>query len=399
MSSKNFVPSARAQSTKLSSVAAIVAAAERLRAEGVDVIDLGAGEPDFPTPENIKAAAKRALDENFTRYTAAAGIAPLREAICGRVEADFGGHYEPSQCTVTVGGKHAIFNAIMALVDPGDEVLVERPCWVSFPEMINFAQGKMVPMDTEETDFHLSADAVRKAITPRAKLLIINSPSNPTGRAIDPEEFQKIVEVAVANNLWVISDECYVQFVYPPGKPFSAAALPDELRARTLIAGSLSKTYAMTGWRAGFVLAPKEWVAEITKITSQSTSNVNSITQRAAVAALTESQDSVKEMLAEYKRRRDWLVPALNEVPGIKCGLPEGAFYAFPNVRGLIEDCGFENSKQLADVLLNEYGVVLTAGSAFGAEGYLRLSYANSLEAIQEAVARIRGLRDARARS
>ena len=398
MSSKNFVASERAQATKLSSVAAIVAAAERLRAEGVDVIDLGAGEPDFPTPENIKAAAKRALDENFTRYTAAAGIAPLREAICARIESDFGGHYEPSQCTVTVGGKHAIFNAIMAIVDPGDEVLVERPCWVSFPEMINFAQGKMIPMDTEATDFHLTADAVREAITPRAKLLIINSPSNPTGRAIHPEEFQRIVEVAVENNLWVISDECYVQFVYPPGEPFSAAALPAELRARTLIAGSLSKTYAMTGWRAGFVLAPNEWATEVTKITSQSTSNVNSITQRAAVAALTESQNSVREMLAEYTRRRDWLVPALNEIPGIKCGIPEGAFYAFPNVRGLIEDCGFENSKQLADVLLNEYGVVLTAGSAFGAEGYLRLSYANSLEAIQEAVARIRGLRDARAR-
>ncbi|MEP7274342.1 MAG: aminotransferase class I/II-fold pyridoxal phosphate-dependent enzyme, partial [Acidobacteriota bacterium] len=210
--------------------------------------------------------------------------------------------------------------------------------------------------------------------------------------------FEKIVEVAVNNGLWVMSDECYVQFVYPPGKPFSAATLPADLRSRVLIAGSLSKTYAMTGWRMGFALGPTEWITEITKITSQSTSNVNSITQRAAITALTESQDSVGEMLAEYTRRRDWLVPALNEIPGIDCGVPEGAFYAFPNVRGLISDCGLESSKHLADTLLYEYGVVLTDGGAFGIDGYLRMSYANSLEAIQEAVARIRGLRDARAR-
>lgn len=398
MSSQTFVASGRAQATKLSSVAAIVAAAEKLRSQGVDVIDLGAGEPDFPTPDHIKAAAKAALDANFTRYTPAAGVLALRQAICARVESDFGTGYDPAQCSVTVGGKQAIFNAILALIDPGDEVLIERPSWVSFPEMITFAGGKPVTIATEDTDFHLTSEAVRKAITPRTKLLIVNSPSNPTGRALHPEEFQRIVEVAVEHDLWVISDECYVQFVYPPGRPFSAAALPANLRARTMIAGSLSKTYAMTGWRAGFALGPAEWVTEVTKITSQSTSNVNSITQRAAIAALTEPQDSVAAMLDEYTRRRDWLVPALNEIPGVKCGVPEGAFYAFPDVRGLIEDCGLESSKQLADILLYEYGVVLTSGSAFGIEGYLRLSYANSLEAIQEAVTRIRGLRDARAR-
>ncbi len=398
MSSQIFTASARARATKLSSVAAIVAAAEKLRAEGVDVIDLGAGEPDFPTPANVKAAAKRALDENLTKYTASSGILPLKKAICARIETDFGAQYEPTQCTVTVGGKQAIFNAILSLIDPGDEVLLERPCWVSFPEIVNFAEGKSVFIDTEETDFHLTAAAVRKAITPRTKLLVVNSPSNPTGRAISPEEFQKIVEVAVEHGIWVISDECYVQFVYPPRKPFSAATLPAELRSRLLIAGSLSKTYAMTGWRLGFAIGPSEWVSEVTKVTSQSTSNVNSITQYAALAALTESQDSVAEMLQEYTRRRDWLVPALNAIPGVKCGVPEGAFYAFPDVRGLIEDCGLESSKHLADTLLYEYGVVLTPGSAFGIEGYLRLSYANSLEALEEAVTRIRGLRDARAK-
>lgn len=398
MSSQTFPSSARAKATKLSSVAAIVAAAEKLKSEGVDVIDLGAGEPDFPTPTNVKDAAKRALDQNFTKYTAASGILPLKKAICARIETDFGAKYEPSQCTVTVGGKQAIFNAVLALIDPGDEVLLERPCWVSFPEIVAFAGGNSIFIDTEETDFHLTAEAVRKAITPKSKLLVINSPSNPTGRAITPEEFQKIVEVAVEAGLWVISDECYVQFVYPPRKPFSAANLSEALRSRLLIAGSLSKTYAMTGWRLGFAVGPAEWVTEITKITSQSTSNVNSITQQAAIAALTESQESVGDMLGEYTRRRDWLVPALNAIPGIKCGVPEGAFYAFPDVRGLIKDCGLENSKHLADTLLYEYGVVLTAGSAFGIDGYLRLSFANSIEALEEAVTRIKGLRDALAK-
>lgn len=398
MSDQTFTASARAQAIKFSSIGGMIETAARLRAQGVDVIDLGAGEPDFATPDNIKAAAKRALDENFTKYTPASGILPLREAICARYEALFGARYTPSQCSVTVGGKEALFNAVLALINPGDEVLIERPCWVSFPEIIKFAEGKMVSIDTEATDFHLTADAVRAVITPRTKLLIINSPSNPTGRVIAPKELRRIIEVAAEHNLWVIADECYVHFVYPPGEPFSIAALPEELRARTMIAGSLSKTYAMTGWRIGFVLGPEAWVTEVTKITSQSTSSVNSITQRAAITALTDSQEPIKEMLAEYTRRRDWLVPALNDIPGIKCGMPEGAFYAFPNVTGLIRDCGFENSKQLADTLLNEYGVVLTPGSAFGIEGYLRLSYANSLDAIREAVVRIRGLRDARTR-
>lgn len=398
MSSDPFPVSTRAQATHYSAIALIVAEAEKLRAQGVELFDLGAGEPDFPTPENIKAAAKRALDENFTKYTATGGILPLKQAICARIAEDFGSEYTPKQCTVTVGGKHAIFNAITSLINPGDEVLVEKPCWVSFPEMISFAEGRMIPVETEETDFHLTAEAVRRAITPRAKLLILNSPSNPTGRVIAPAEFQRIVEVAAEHSLWVLSDECYTQFVYPPGKPFSAAALPAELRARTLIAGSLSKSYAMTGWRVGFTLGPEEWVSEVTKVTSQTTSNVNSVAQKAAIAALTESQESVQKMLAEYKRRRDWLVPALNEIPGVECGMPEGAFYAFPNVKDLIATCGFEDSKHLASTLLREYGVVLTHGSAFGAEGYLRLSYANSLEAIQRAVERIGQMQQERAK-
>lgn len=365
-------------------------AADKLRAQGVTIIDLGVGEPDFPTPEHIKDAAKRALDENFTKYTSTTGILPLRQAICDYTNSNFGSDYSPEQCCVTVGGKQAIFSAVMSLINPGDDVLLENPCWVSFPEIVNFAEGRKVFIDTEATDFHLTAEMVKSAITPKSKLIIINSPSNPTGRVIDPAEFKKIVELCVERGLWVISDECYLQFVYPPHRVNSAAALPPELRSRVLIAGSLSKTYAMTGWRVGFTLGPKEWVTEVLKIQSQSATMAASIAQKAAIAALTESQQPVAEMLAEYRRRAEWFVPALNEIAGIECSQPEGAFYAFPNIKGLMRNCGFATSKEAADELLHKYGVVGTAGSAFGAEGYIRLSYANSMEALQEAVARIR---------
>ncbi len=384
--------------TRLSSTAAVVMAAEKLRSQGVNVIDLGVGEPDFPTPEHIKNAAKRALDENFTKYTSASGIAPLRKAICDYMNSNFGSDYTPEQCCVVLGGKQGLFNAVAALINPGDEVLLEQPCWVSFPEMVHFAEGKVVRVETEATDFHLTADLVKAAITPKSKLIIINSPSNPTGRVIDPAEFKRIIEVAVENGLWVISDECYLQFVYAPATVNSAATLPSELRSRVLIAGSLSKTYAMTGWRIGFTLGPQEWVTEVVKIQSQSATHAASIAQKAAIAALTESQEPVKIMLDEFRRRGDWFIPALNRIEGLTCGKPEGAFYAFPNIKGLMKNCGFTTSKEAADELLWKHGVVTTAGSAFGGEGYLRLSYANSLEAIQEAVERIKRMIQDRAR-
>lgn len=385
-----FPASSRAQKTHLSSTAAVVMAADKLRAQGITVIDLGVGEPDFPTPEHIKNAAKRALDENFTKYTTSAGILPLRQAVCDYINSNFGSDYSPDQCCITVGGKQAIFGGVVSLINPGDEVLLENPCWVSFPEIVNFAEGRNVMIDTEATDFHLTAEMVKAAITPKSKLLIINSPSNPTGRVIDPAEFQKIIEVCVERGMWVISDECYLQFVYAPHKVNSAAALPPELRSRVLIAGSLSKTYAMTGWRVGFTLGAKEWVTEILKIQSHSATMAASIAQKAAVAALTETQEPVKEMLAEYQRRANWFIPALNEIPGIECSQPEGAFYAFPNIKGLMKQCGFATSKQAADELLMKYGVAGTDGAAFGAEGYIRLSYATSMEVLQEAVTRIK---------
>ncbi len=243
-----FPVSIRSQRITLSPTAAVVMAADQLRAQGIEVIDLGVGEPDFPTPEHIKDAAKEALDRNLTKYTSTSGIMPLRKAICDSINQQFGSDYAVENCCVVVGGKQGIFNAIMGLINPGDEVLLEKACWVSFPGIVKFAEGEIVWLDTESTDFHLTAELVQAAITPKSKLLIINSPSNPTGRVIAPEEFRNIVQVATDRGLWVISDECYLQFVYPPHQPFSAAALPADLRSRVLIVGSLSKTYAMTGW-------------------------------------------------------------------------------------------------------------------------------------------------------
>ena len=392
-----FPASQRVQKTRMSATAAVVNAAAKLREQGVNLVDLGAGEPDFSTPAHIKEAAKRALDENLTKYTATSGIAPLRQAVCDYMNRNFGSDYAPEQCCVVLGGKQGIFNAVMALVNPGDDVLLEKPSWVSFPEIVHMAEGNVIAVDTEPTDFHLTAEMVKAALTPKSKLLIINSPSNPTGRVIDPAEFQKIIETAVEHGLWVISDECYLQFVYAPGRAFSAAALPAELRERVLIAGSLSKTYAMTGWRVGFTLGAQEWINEIIKVQSQSATHAASIAQYAGVVALSETQEPVKAMLAEYERRAAYFIPALNEIPGIQCSQPEGAFYAFPNVRQLMANCGFATSKEVADELLWKHGVVLTDGGAFGAEGYLRLSYANSLEALQEAVRRIRQMVELRA--
>ncbi len=373
---------------EVSSTLAVLMEAERLRAEGVDLVDLGAGEPDFPTPANVKEAAVRAIERNFTRYTSTSGIAPLRKAIVKMIERDFGASYDPAQVLVTMGGKQAIFNAMATLLNPGDEVLIPSPYWVTFPEIVKFLRARSVFIDTEPNRFQLTAEMVRNAITPRSRLLIINSPNNPSGRIIAPGEFRRIIEVCVERDVWVISDECYLYFAYPPAAPFTAGQLPDEVRSRVMVCGSFSKSHAMTGWRIGFALGSREWIASMLKVQSHSTSNANSITQMAAVEAATGQQESVREMIAEYKQRRDWIVPALNAIEGITCEQPEGAFYVMPNVKGLFGG-RVNNSSELAKVLLDEAHVVVTAGSAFGIEGYIRISYANSLEAIQRGVERI----------
>jgi aspartate aminotransferase len=388
MSKAMFQESKYVSNVEVSSTAKVLATAERLKAEGVDIVDLGAGEPDFPTPQNIKVAAIRAIEENFTRYTSTAGIAPLKEAVIEMMQRDFDVTYKPSETIITVGGKQGIFNAMAALVNEGDDVLVPVPYWVTYPEIAKFLRANPVMIETEMNDFVLTADMVRDRITEKSKLLIINSPSNPSGRVIPPEEFRKIVEVAAEHDIWVISDECYLYFAYPPAAPFTAGTLPAELRDRVLISGSFSKSYAMTGWRVGYNFGNEAWIHAMLKVQSHSTSNAASMAQKAAIEAAIGQQDSLRDMLAEYGRRRDWLIPALNAIEGISCTMPEGAFYAFPNIKGLLGG-RVKTSTELTQVLLEEALVVVTQGAAFGSEGYLRLSYANSLENIQKAVSRI----------
>ncbi len=383
-----FTESDNVAGMEVSSTLAVLMEAERLRAEGIDLIDLGAGEPDFPTPRNVKDAAERAIENNFTRYTATSGIAPLRKAITDMMMRDFGARYDPSEVLVTMGGKQAIFNAMATLLNPGDEVLIPSPYWVTFPEIAKFLGARPVTIDTEPTGFLLTSRSVTDSIGPRTRLLIVNSPNNPTGRIIPPAEFQRIVEAAAERDVWVISDECYLYFAYPPAEPYTAGQLPEELRSRVMICGSFSKTHAMTGWRLGFGLGPKPWIQSMLKIQSHSTSNANSMTQKAAVEAAIGPQDSVRSMIGEYLRRRDWVVPALNQIEGIECSMPEGAFYVMPNVKRLLGG-KVRDSIEFSRLLLDEARVVVTAGSAFGMEGYIRISYANSLEAIQEGVRRI----------
>jgi aspartate aminotransferase len=374
-----------------SATMAAMQAAEALRAAGVNVCDFGAGEPDFDTPENIKQAAAAAMKAGRTKYTAAGGIREIQRAIIDFYRREFGTEYQPSEVMSTAGGKQAIFNAVVTLIDPGDEVLIPKPYWVTFPEVVVFAGGKPVFIETEETDFVLNYEQVEKAITPRTKLIILNSPSNPSGRVLPPSEFRRIMELTSERGIYVVSDECYLRFVYPPGEVFSAASLPAELRSRLCIAGSFSKTYAMTGWRVGYALAPTDWTRAMVKVQGHSTSNTNSISQWAAVEALNGPQESVGTMLAEYTRRRAWLLEALCTIPGIKCAEPEGAFYAFPDVRGCLKN-GMKTSADFAQRLLEEEHTVVTDGAGFGAEGYVRISYATSMEQIKEGVGRIRRL-------
>jgi aspartate aminotransferase len=374
-----------------SATMAAMQAAEALRASGVNVCDFGAGEPDFDTPENIKQAATAAMKAGRTKYTAAGGIRELQQSIIEFYAKTFGTEYQPAEVMATAGGKQAIFNAVVTLINPGDEVLIPKPYWVTFPEVVVFAGGTPIFIETEETDFVLTPDQVKQAITPRTKLLILNSPSNPSGRVLPPDDFRRIMELTTERGIYVVSDECYLRFVYPPAEVFSAASLPAELRSRLCIAGSFSKTYAMTGWRVGYALAPAEWTKAMLKVQGHSTSNTNSIAQWAAVEALNGPQQSVSEMLGEYTRRREWLLKALCDIPGMKCDQPEGAFYAFPDVRGCLNN-ELKTSGEFAQRLMEEEHTVVTDGAGFGAEGFVRISYATSMEQIKEGAGRIRRL-------
>ena len=378
----------RVNRISISPTAAVLAAAERYRARGIDLADFGPGEPDFPTPDHIKRAAIRALEQNRTKYTPTAGIGPLREAICSWHKAQFGSAYEPSECVVTVGGKHALFNALCALINGGDEVLVPAPYWVSYPDMVKYTGGVPVTVHTDPSDgFRLRAEQVSRAITPRTKLLIVNSPSNPSGAVVPPEEFMKIYEVCRARNIWLMTDECYSHFVYGNEKPFSLASASGT-KPHIIVAGSLSKTFAMTGWRVGYALAPEPLISAMVKTQSQSTSNATSISQYAALEALTGPMDSVAAMLAEYARRRDRIVAGLRAIPGVTCTEPGGAFYAFPSVAAHLGN-GAADTTALSKQLLERQHLVVVPGDAFGTPGYIRLSYATSMERIEEGLRRL----------
>ncbi len=371
-----------------SATMAAMQAAEALRASGANVCDFGAGEPDFDTPENIKQAADKAMRAGRTKYTNAGGIREINRAIIDFYRREFGTEYQPNEVMATAGGKQAVFNAVVTLLNPGDECLIPKPYWVTFPEIAVFAGATPVFIETEETGFVLNVDQVERAITPRTKLLILNSPSNPSGRVLPPAEFRKILELTSERGIYVVSDECYLRFVYPPAEVFSAASLPAELRSRLCIAGSFSKTYAMTGWRMGYALAPADWTRAMLKVQGHSTSNANSIAQWAAVEALTGPQESVGTMLAEYTARRAWLLKALKQIPGMECNEPEGAFYAFPDVRGCLKK-DLKTSGEFAQRLLEEEQTVVTDGAGFGTKGFIRISYATSMDQIREGIKRI----------
>ena len=368
----------------------VAAEAERLRRAGVNVVDFSAGEPDAPTPEHVKAAGKAAIDANFTRYTVAAGIPELREAICARYKGDYGIEVSPAEVLLTAGGKQALFNSALALFDAGDEVITHAPYWPTIPEQVKLVGAKPVIVPTHSTDgFTVHAEAMVAAITSRTKAIIINSPCNPTGALVDEDAVAAIADAAAKRGIWVIVDLCYEQLIYEKVPHNLPKVLFDRHRDRTILAGSASKAYAMTGWRCGWTIASKELTSAFNVIQGQTTSNITSITQKAALAAISGPQDTVTAMLNEYRVRRDNIHEWLTAHPGIQCVKPKGAFYLFPDISGLLSPGGLKTSTEFAQALLEKEHVVVTPGEAFDAPGYLRISYATSMEQLREGATRI----------
>ncbi len=372
-----------------SATMAVVAEADKLRAQGVDVVDFGAGEPHFATPQHIKDAAIAAIQGNFTKYTAVAGTTELRDAIVHRHAVDFDSDYRREQVIASVGGKQALFNAMQVLVDHGDEVILPVPYWVSFKDIIRYAGGQCVLLRSDEgRGFRVTADMVRNLITSRTKAIILNSPSNPSGAVMSPEDMTELIRLAQERGIWVLSDECYVYLNYT-GKNFSVGSLR-QYKERIVVLGSLSKTYAMTGWRLGYALAPAPVVSAMAKLQSQSTSNPTSIVQKAAVAALNGPQECVEQMRCEYVELRDHVVKGLRSIPGVTCTMPEGAFYAYPNISSFL---GRENVKSASDVagrLLREAHVATVPGEGFGTRDHIRVSYATSKAELDRGLERMR---------
>lgn len=366
----------------------VAADADLLRREGHDVVDFSVGEPDFPTPANVKQAAIDAINKNFTKYTPAGGTADLKAAIVARHKTDYGTDYSPAECAVTVGGKYGIFAVIQALINDGDEVIIPVPYWVSFADIVNYAGGKSVFVESsEESGFAVSADAIAASITPRTKAIIINSPSNPSGGVIPTSELKKIYAIAQERGIWILADECYCRFLYD-SEPFSMASMPGG-KDIVIVMGSLSKTYAMTGWRIGFLLGPKFVIDACGKLLTHSTSNPNSIAQKAAVEAVAGPQDSITTMLAEFRKRRDYTLERLRAIPGVSAQTPQGAFYAYPNISGVLGKGGINTPMEFASRLLAEALVTVVPGEAFGTNEHVRISYAASMEDLKKGLDRI----------
>ena len=386
--------SQRAKLINPSPTLAITAKAKQMQADGIDVVNFGAGEPDFDTPGHIKDAAIESLKSGFTKYTPTSGTMDLKKAICDKLKKENGLDYAPSQIIVSLGAKHSIYNAALATINPGDEVLIPAPYWVSYPEIVTMAEGKSVYIQTDEsTGFTASIDAIRNAVTPKTKMLILNSPSNPTGGVYNREQIAQIAELAVEKGFYVLSDEIYEKVLYDGNEHVSIASLGDEIKKLTITVNGFSKAFSMTGWRLGYIAAEKEIVDAMEAIQSHSASNLVSFTQPAAVAALTGPQDVVSSMVEEFDKRRKYIVERLNAIEGITCAMPGGAFYVFPNVSQLFDRTfngkPINSSDAFADYALAEAKVALVAGSGFGADNYVRLSYATSMAAIEKGIDRL----------
>ena len=384
--------SQRARDIKPSPTLTIDSKAKAMKAEGHDVISFGVGEPDFDTPENVKEAAIKAIKDGFTKYTAVGGIDKLKDAIIAKLEKDNGLKYARNEIIVSCGAKHSLYNIMQALLGPGDEVIIPSPYWVSYPEQVSLAGATPVFVrTTEQQGFMLTPEAFEKAVTPKTKALILNSPSNPTGFAYDRPALEKIARIAVRKNIYIISDEIYEKLVYDGTQHISIASLGEDIKAMAIVVNGVSKSHAMTGWRIGYAAGPAQLVKAMTSIQSQSTSNPTSIAQMAAVEALTGPQDSVLKMAAEFDKRRIRLWEGLNSIPGFECRKPNGAFYAFPKTSALYgKSPEISSSSKLAMLLLEKAMVAVVPGDAFGDDDYIRLSYATSMKDIDRGLERIR---------
>ncbi|MCW5829994.1 MAG: pyridoxal phosphate-dependent aminotransferase [Deltaproteobacteria bacterium] len=379
-----------------SATLAITAKANELKAKGIDVVGFGAGEPDFDTPDHIKQAAKTALDKGQTKYTPVGGTKELKETVCAKFRRDYGLDYTPAEILISVGGKHSLFNIFMALVEEGDEVIIPAPYWVSYPEMVAFCGGTPVCVPTKESNgFCMTPAELEAAITPRTKIFILNSPSNPTGGMYSEEHIRALAAVLEKHpDIWIVSDDIYEKLTYDGMRFFSIATISPAWKARTIVCNGMSKAYSMTGWRIGFTAAPKDLTSAMDTIQGQSTSNPTSIAQAASVAGLSGDHSFLTAWVAEFDRRRRYIVERLNRIPGISCFTPKGAFYAFPNISGLLgkktpSGKTLTDSMGVAAWLIEEHNVAVVPGAPFGAEGFMRLSYATSMEQITKGLDRI----------